>query len=110
MTNQEILKVMGWANKDGHSEMDLRRARELVEAARLKREEEIRETAWLDGREAFEREMKRLGYDAATLGHDTQTTSAGVYRWPEVQAMWRGWELMRTRVAAQNLFGERRAA
>ena len=103
MNDREIIKMMGWANKDGHSEMDLRRARDLVDAARRERENEIRETAWLDGREAFEREMKRQGYDA-------QTTSAGVYRWPEAQAMWRGWELMRTRVAAQNLFGERRAA
>ena len=105
MTDNEIIRLMGWANKDGrHDQKLLRRARDLVEAARREREAEIRATAWIDGREAFEREMRRLGYDSATLGHDSQTTSAGVYFWPEVQAMWRGWELMRTRVAAQNLF------
>ncbi|WP_417070750.1 hypothetical protein [Niveibacterium terrae] len=103
MNDREIIRIMGWANKDGHSEMDLRRARDLVEAARRERENEIRETAWLDGRDAFEWEMKRRGYD-------TKTTSAGVYRWPEVRAMWNGWELMRTRAAAQGLFGGKEAA
>ena len=104
MTDQEILKIMGWTAKDGqHDAMQLRRARDLVEAALREREKEIRETAWLDGSEAFEREMHRLGYDASA-------NDAGVYPWPEVQAMWKGWELMRTRAAAQNLFGERKAA
>lgn len=104
MTDHEILKIMGWANKDGrHDQKLLRRARDLVEAARREREAEIRATAWIDGREAFEREMKRLGYDASA-------NDAGVYPNPVAQAMWRGWELMRTRAAAQNLFGERKAA
>ena len=111
MTDNDILKIMGWTAKDGrHDAMLLRRARDLVEAARREREAEIRDSAQLDGHEAFEREIRRLGYDAAALGHDTQTTSAGVYRWPEVQAMWKGWELMRTRAAAQKQFGERKAA
>ena len=104
MTDHDILKIMGWSHRDGRSDAKpLRRAKDLVEAARREREAEIRATAWLDGREAFEREMKRLGYGASA-------NDAGVYPWPEVQSMWRGWELMRTRAAAQNLFGERRAA
>ena len=111
MTDNDILKIMSWSNKDGrHDAKMLRRARDLVEAARREREAEIRAITWLDGRDAFEREMLRLGYDAAALGNDNQANDAGVYFWPEVQAMWRGWELMRTRAAAQNLFGERRAA
>ena len=109
MTDHEIIKIMGWANGK-HDARQMRRARDLVEAAQKEREAEIRASALVDGRDAFEREMRRLGYDAKALGHDGQTNTAGVYFWPEVQAMWKGWELMRTRVAAQNLFGERRAA
>ena len=43
-------------------------------------------------------------------GYDTARNDNGRYRWAAVRDMWRGWELMRTRAAAQNLFGERRAA
>ena len=103
MTDNDIIKSMGWANKDGHSKMDLRRARDLVEAARREREEEIRDAAQLDAHEAFEREIRGLGYDV-------KKDEEGIYFWLSVRDMWRGWELMRTRVAAQNLFGERRAA
>lgn len=111
MTDNEIIRVMGWSHRDGqHNAKLLRRARDLVKAARREREAEIRAITWLDGREAFEREMLRLGYDATSLGHDDQTNDAGVYFWPEVQAMWRGWELMRTRAAALWLFGGREAA
>ena len=100
MNDREIIKIMGWAHRDDRIDAKpLRRARDLVEAARREREAEIRATAWLDGREAFEREMRRFGYD-------TQANAAGVYAWPDVQAIWKGWELMRTRAAAQNLFGE----
>lgn len=111
MNDREIIKIMGWAHRDDRSDAKpLRRARDLVEAARREREAEIRAITWLDGREAFEREMIRLGYDATALGHDDQTNDAGVYFWPEVQAMWRGWELMRSRAAALWLFGGREAA
>ena len=104
MTDQEILKIMGWAAKDGqHDAMQLRRARDLVEAARRERETEIRGSAQLDGREAFERETMRLGYDV-------KKNEEGTYFWFSVRDMWCGWELMRTRAAAQNLFGERKAA
>ena len=104
MTDQDIIKIMGWAAKDGqHDAMLLRRARDLVEAARREREAEIRGSAQLDGREAFERETRRLGYDV-------KKNEEGTYFWFSVRDMWRGWELMRTLVAAQNLFGERKAA
>ena len=99
MTDNAILKIMGWANKDGkHDARLLRRARDLVDAAKREREAEIRETLMLSERNAFEREMRRLGYD-------TKANGSGVYFWPEVRAMWRGWGLMSARVAAENLFG-----
>ena len=104
MTDQDIIKIMGWAAKDGqHDAMLLRRARDLVEAARREREAEIRDSAQLDGHEAFEREIRRLGYDA-------KRCEDGEYFWHFARDMWRGWELMRTRVAAQKLFGERKEA
>lgn len=104
MTDNDILKAMGWTAKDGqHDAMLLRRARDLVEAARREREAEIRETASFASREAFEREMRRLGYDV-------KKNDDGIYCWFSVSDTWRGWELMRTNAAAQNLFGGRKEA
>ena len=99
MTDNDIIKAMGWTAKDGqHDAMLLRRARDLVDAARRERENEIREAAQPDAHEAFEREMRGLGYDV-------KKNEEGIYFWLSVRDMWRGWELMRTRAAAQRLFG-----
>ena len=104
MTDNDIIKAMGWTAKDGrHDATLLRRARDLVDAARREREAEIREAAQLDAHEAFEREMRGLGYDV-------KKNEEGIYFWLSVRDMWRGWELMRTRAAAQRLFGQEWAA
>ena len=101
MTDHEIIKIMGWANGK-HDARQMRRARDLVEAAQKEREAEIRASALVDGREAFEREMIRLGYDVTSVQHDE--FGPRTYIFPAVAQAWRGWELMRTRVAIQKNF------